>query len=228
MATPIAIAVSLVHKSRTARACLAAAPLDCYASLEPDPASILQGGEMIYYEGLAHARRKMSYLVGRYTAKQAVSAYLGVRPDALELVPGFFGQPVVTASAVQPPAVSLSHDSRTAVAIAFPEAYLIGLDIETLDSCGAGAVESVLSEREFRAATVGPFAAPVMRTVFWTAREALGKAIRCGCLSSRRYWKSRSRLLRRRWGKVASARCSPTSPRSDATRGSSMTRWYLS
>ena len=95
---------------------------------------LLGEAETAYFSTLASARRQVSYLLGRYAAKIALSTVL-VEPDlkAIEIERGVFEQPIVHCGRNGGWDVTISHTEDLAVALAYPAGHPMGIDLERID-----------------------------------------------------------------------------------------------
>lgn len=181
-------AVSLVrslrldlHAPRTglmqAALTLASAPL---AWLDAHRDSFLHGDEEALLTDRLHARRRHGLLLGRYAAKCALA---GLHPDldprAVAIRPGVLEQPVL--SGVLGLGISLSHAGPVAVAVAFPEACPMGIDLERIRPANVALLTGQTTPAERRLVAAGLDASEAERlTRLWCLKEALSKALRCG------------------------------------------------
>ena len=143
--------------------------------------SILHPSEMRSYTALPAARRQTSYLLGRYSAKKALSQLL-VLPDysQVEIAAGLFSQPVVQFPTTQAMEVSISHVDEFACALAFPSVLPMGVDLEWIDEQRTKIMKSQISADELAEFSRHGVAEPAACTVIWTAKEAVSKSLRCG------------------------------------------------
>lgn len=156
----------------------------CFAAIDAAPSDeFLSEREKELCRGFQFAAKKQGFLLGRLAAKRALGALLR-EPDLrrIEIGSGVYGQPLVQHPRAGPTEVSVSHSHGLAVALAFPAAYPMGIDLETVSAVSAG---SIIGELEASAAEQAWLAAAGVndRTaccVLWTAREALGKALKIG------------------------------------------------
>ncbi|MPT22091.1 MAG: 4-phosphopantetheinyl transferase family protein [Starkeya sp.] len=148
----------------------AAAPDD----LAPDEAALLT-------ERLAPARRQ-SLLAGRRAAKDALSL-LAPELDRrdIRVLPGLFGQPVVTMPGRANVQVTLAHAGAAALALAHPEACPMGVDLECFVPAHLGALREQTTAREREAVRVAmPDDEGQQLLLLWSLKEALSKALRTG------------------------------------------------
>ena len=175
------IPVILTANDQMFAASFTAVSLGDYSLAAKNLSLILHPGEMAYYNTLKHERRQKSYLMGRYACKKALGSYFN-EPNltAIEIVQGIFGQPSVRYLTREMPGVSISHDNSFAVAIAFPDTHPMAIDIETADEDKAEVIKSQLTEAEAEFTMSGILPEYLLCTLFWTAKEALSKLIKCG------------------------------------------------
>ena len=134
--------------------------------------------------GLSQCRsplRRLSYLSGRFAARQAVAAYFEGHPKTpFEITAGVFNQPIVRCERQEPPAVTISHAGEFAVAIAHDCGHVMGVDVEQTTSVDDELVETILTAAEQRLLAQVPDHSGALLTAAWTVKEALSKALRCG------------------------------------------------
>jgi 4'-phosphopantetheinyl transferase len=158
---------------------LASAPLGW---LDTHRAGFLHGDEEALLTDRLHARRRHGLLIGRYAAKCALAA---LRPDldprALAIRPGVLEQPVLSGARPENLGISLSHAGPVAIAVAFPEACPMGVDLEWIRPANVALLtrQTTAAERRLLADHLGgPEAERLTR--LWCLKEALSKALRCG------------------------------------------------
>lgn len=131
---------------------------------------------------LTFPKRKISYLLGRYCAKQALAQ---IHPTALKKIfvgEGIFNHPLLHGEVAKELQVSIAHTQEIGAALIFNEAQPMGIDIEPNDEQHSSTVESqlTLSEKDFLKhqwnSTFGINPYPWV----WTAKEALGKVLKTG------------------------------------------------
>ena len=179
----------------------------CVRRLEPLPEGLLDEGGHIWKRVLAHmilsraereafyklpaqGERREEWLMGRLAAKDAVRDYLQRHGSAalaaadVEILETASGKPVVRIAALPdlvPPALSLSHSQRWAVAVASDASVALGIDyqrpdrikVEHLVSGGFGASEqSLLATHEPERSQ--------QAIALWCAKEAAAKAAGTG------------------------------------------------
>ena len=152
--------------------------------------SWLAPAEAVYARGLAVPRRRAAWLAGRLAAKTAIAtlAPRATPPERTEILPAAGGEPVVRGAFSEsgsPIDVSIAHSHGLAAAVAFERRRTgaMGIDIE-----GRGqSIDDALVDFAFsieEAAAIGTPADEEGRQLcllrFWTAKEAVLKAVRRG------------------------------------------------
>jgi phosphopantetheinyl transferase len=134
-----------------------------------------------YYDNLKHEKRKKSYLIGRYSAKRAISVLTNV-DDLQEILiqPGVFNQPIISYKRSIDAQVSITHSGDFGAAVAFPEALPMGIDIEKIDPGKKDVMESQITNRE--KSLIKGMSGPdeKMLTLLWSAKESLSKVLKTG------------------------------------------------
>lgn len=177
------VPIKLISKRDTAIAYFSSVALKNYESILADANDFLHPTEIKYYLSLNYLKRQKSYMLGRYVCKQVLSHYL--KHDNLkeiEIVSGIFGQPVVRSLSNKIPGISLSHNDTHAIAVAFPEIFPISIDIETIDRGKIQIMQNIFTEKEIEFIKVSLIPDEILSTLFWTAKEALSKVIKCGLM----------------------------------------------
>ncbi len=150
-----------------------------------DMVNMLHSQEADYYHLLTFEKRKNSYLIGRYAAKQAISALTGENDDLRNILieRGVFSQPIALSGCGQNIQVSISHNDEMGAAVAFPEAHPMGIDIEKINAGRCGVLESQMTKAEIE--MVKEISSPYegMLMVLWTAKEALSKILKTGMIT---------------------------------------------
>jgi 4'-phosphopantetheinyl transferase len=143
-------------------------------------ATFLHPSEELLWRSLRYPLRQANYILGRRAAKAALGiCFPTVRPADIEIAHGVFGQPILRGTGIAGE-VSLAHSHGAAVGVACTEGHPIGVDVEWIDPERAAAVQTCVTPEEtvfWERAEMAPLEASF---VSWSAREALGKALRCG------------------------------------------------
>jgi phosphopantetheinyl transferase len=147
------------------------------------PEAFLCESELAAYGALRFPRKREGFLIGRLAAKRALAAMLS-EPDLrrIEIHSGAFGQPMVHHPRAGCTEVTLSHSHGLAVALAYPGAWPMGVDLETVSPASAGTIiaQLQLSPAEKAWLDAGLLDPDIACGVLWTAREALGKSMKIG------------------------------------------------
>jgi phosphopantetheinyl transferase len=145
--------------------------------------------ETAYFSTLVSARRQVSYLLGRYAAKIALSTVLA-EPDlkVIEIERGVFEQPIVHCGGNGGWDVTISHTEDQAVALAYPAGHPMGIDLERIDPRQSETILSQLSEREIGWLNVGSAEKLQFATALWAAKESLSKVLRTGLMANIRVY----------------------------------------
>ena len=133
-------------------------------------------------------KRRADWRLGRWTAKRAISAYLGVAIPAVEIRPAVSGAPEAWIDG-RPAAValSLSHSGSIGFcAVATPGTDL-GCDVEGVQPRSPGFLADYFtSEEQTLVAEAAPAQRDLFVTVLWSAKESVLKALHCGLRSDTR------------------------------------------
>jgi 4'-phosphopantetheinyl transferase len=176
-----AFALNLRRDEKPVAACFGFVRESAFAQVEKCAAGILSPAEAAGLERCRTPIRRLSYLAGRFAARQAVALYLRDQPDCrFDISSGVFNQPVVRCESSNVPGVTISHTRDVAVAIAHDAGHLIGVDVETIGAARALDMRAWLTGTEQRLVAVIPWDRATALTALWTAKEALSKALKCG------------------------------------------------
>jgi phosphopantetheinyl transferase len=145
--------------------------------------AILHADELQYFLPLPVVRRRVSYLLGRYAAKRALSAGLGNPAfTSINIVPGVFSNPIVCYPTGNPWQVSISHSDSLVCAIAFPTLHPMAVDVECVDPEKVPAMATQLSNTERAELVSQGMDVTTASTLLWTAKESLSKALCTGLM----------------------------------------------
>ncbi len=172
--------IDLVREHWEGRATLVWAPGDGYTELAASAHDMLGPREQDTLATFDHARRRTSYLLGRYAAKLALMRVTGITDGrAIDVVAGCFQQPIVVAPLDVPVGVSISHSATGACAVAFPDGHPMGIDVEEIvpDRVTTMRTQFAAGERDVIARCGDEMK---LSAAVWTAKEALSKVLRCG------------------------------------------------
>lgn len=127
---------------------------------------------------LAIERRREDWRLGRYTAKLAISAWLGVESGRVEVLAGPSGAPVGHLDGGPAEVeLSISHRAGRALAVVASPGTPVGCDLELVEPRSSAFVEEWLapSERALVRSARGD-EQPFLANVLWSAKEASTKA----------------------------------------------------
>lgn len=173
--------LSLIRPENIFKAILCCSGRIDYEGLIPH----LHPQERDYFETLKFEKRIKRYLMGRYVAKQAVSALTGEKDLSNILIQsGIFTQPIVVSNQ-QNIQVSITHSDNFAAALAFPEVHPMGIDLEKINLNQNEVLESQMTEAEKERIRFLSFSYSyeTLLTLLWTAKEALSKALKTGLMT---------------------------------------------
>ncbi len=152
----------------------------------PDRDGWLGERERIVLAAMRFRPRRDSWRLGRWTAKLALSAWLGTSPERIEVLAAADGAPAVWlghAGEPLPLSLSLSHRAGRAIALVADAPTAVGCDLELLERRSDAFVLEWLSppERRFVAACERERCHPALAAnLVWTAKEAAAKVRRGG------------------------------------------------
>ena len=144
----------------------------------------LSPNELACLEQLRFEARRRSWLLGRYSAKEALAGFLG-RADRteVEVKSGVFQQPVVVGLATQNAQVSLSHCANLGVAVAFGEEHPLAVDVEEVNAERVVTMQSQMTAAERSMLVTLPGESSALAALAWTAKEALSKVLKTGLMT---------------------------------------------
>lgn len=132
--------------------------------------------------GLRVAKRRGDWRLGRWTAKGAVAAALGIPAAEVQVRAATDGAPeAFHDGAPLPVTLSISHRAGRAVCVVAAPAMPVGCDLELVEPRAAGFAADWFTGSE--CALVEAAAAPErdrVVTMVWSAKESALKALRCG------------------------------------------------
>jgi 4'-phosphopantetheinyl transferase len=141
----------------------------------------LTTSERVVLAGLAVAKRRADWRLGRWTAKSLFVAALGVPVQRVEVRAAADGAPdAFVDGAALGWSLSLSHRDGVAVAAIAPGPTRVGIDLETLETRSDAFVREWLSaDEQATLASDGP-ARDRQVLCCWTGKEASAKVLREG------------------------------------------------
>jgi 4'-phosphopantetheinyl transferase len=136
---------------------------------------------------LRFAQRRADWLLGRWTAKQAVAACLSLPPDfqcleKIEVRPAPSGAPeIFISNNWAPVTISLSHRSGRAVSAVAPSRGALGCDLEIVEPRSDAFIDDYFArEEQGLVARAAPQDRPWLVTLLWSAKESALKTLRAG------------------------------------------------
>jgi 4'-phosphopantetheinyl transferase len=152
-----------------------------YNNLYAARTDYLHSKELYFFENLQHPLRQKTYLLGRYSAKQAIADYVGIYDKAsMYIENGVFEQPVLHLPLQKSIQVSISHTNTWGGAIVFPEVHPMAIDLETICISKIDIIHTQLTETEKKLVTLSFEKEEYFLMLLWTAKEALSKVLKCG------------------------------------------------
>ena len=144
----------------------------------------LSPGEAAHLSGMRFSKRRAEWRLGRWTAKQAVSAYLKLSdcPEALsaiEIRPAANGAPLAFLGyRPAPVTISLSHRSDRAACAIAPAGIALGCDLELIETRSKAFLADYFTVDEQHSVTQAPEADRArLLTLLWSAKESALKAL---------------------------------------------------
>lgn len=153
----------------------------------PSETSWLHPNEREKLAELRFEKRRRDWLLGRWTSKQLLHAFLanrGTAPElaAIEVFALGSGAPSVRVSGVEPGiSISLSHSHGVGLAVAATGATRIGCDIEQINPAVLGFLRDYLTASEWDLVEARPLELrATTATLLWSAKESAMKALQEG------------------------------------------------
>jgi len=141
----------------------------------------LHPSELAVYQRFPAAKRKLSYLLGRLTAKHAVAALYTITDlPAIQINSGVFEFPIVSHPQIHQVQVSITHSANLGLAIAFPEAHPMAVDFEQIRPENIETLETAITPAEKKLLQAAGINNVNGYTTLWTAKEALSKILKTG------------------------------------------------
>jgi 4'-phosphopantetheinyl transferase len=141
--------------------------------------------ETHHLDTLRFPKRRDDWLLGRWTAKRAVGAWLGMRPaplEEIEIRSAASGAPeVYLMDRPAPIAISLSHRAGLAACAVAPPGVALGCDLEIAEPRDAAFIADYFTAKEQAWIEQAPAEErPRLAALFWSAKESALKALRTG------------------------------------------------
>ncbi|WP_165571880.1 4'-phosphopantetheinyl transferase family protein [Chryseobacterium sp. JM1] len=146
--------------------------------------SFLHEKELIFFDTLKLPEVQKSYLLGRYAAKMALSTFMDdIVPTDVWVGRGIFQQPVLYLAEGGNIQLSISHTTEVAIALIFPEAHPMGVDVEAFKAGQTEAIEGIITPNERKKLPLMEVDMDHGLTVLWTIKEALSKVLKTGLMT---------------------------------------------
>ncbi len=145
----------------------------------------LSSAERLILNSFQVAKRRSDWRLGRWTAKRAISAYLGwskeqLRDIEIRSLPS--GAPVATVPGrAVAPEISISHSSNICMCVVGAPGIWIGCDIEKLEIRSQSFIDTFFTPDE--GATLQPLSTnekTTLANVIWSTKESYLKSTRAG------------------------------------------------
>jgi len=153
----------------------------------PSPTDWLSAGELGRLACMRVPKRRQDWLLGRWTAKQAVAAFLGSPCDpaalaSIEILPAESGSPqAYLATKSAPVSISLSHRNGRAACAVAGSGVGIGCDLEVVEPrCDAFVSDYFTPQEQELVARVSPANRFRLLALLWSAKESALKKLRTG------------------------------------------------
>jgi 4'-phosphopantetheinyl transferase len=143
--------------------------------------------ELAHFGSMRIPKRRKDWRLGRWTAKHAVAAYLGLPADtsalaAIEIRATPSGAPeAFLDGSAAPVSISLSHREGRAVCAVGPAETVLGCDLEVVEPRPGAFVSDYFTHREQQLVTQAPPGEPLfIVALLWSAKESMLKALHEG------------------------------------------------
>jgi 4'-phosphopantetheinyl transferase len=127
-------------------------------------------------------RRRADWRLGRWTAKCAVGAWLGIEPERVAALRAPDGAPEAWLDGSPlPVSLSISHRAGHALAVVGPASTAVGCDLEVIEPRSGAFVREWLAPAEQRLVAEDPVQGQtLLANAIWGAKEAATKVLREG------------------------------------------------
>ncbi|ASK28892.1 4'-phosphopantetheinyl transferase [Chryseobacterium sp. T16E-39] len=146
--------------------------------------SFLHEKELNFFDTLKLNKVQHSYLLGRYAAKMALSAFMNdvIITDA-RIESGIFQQPVLYLAEAGNVQLSISHTTEMGIAVVFPEGHPMGVDVEAINAEQIDTIKGIITSSEKHKLHLIDTDASKSLTILWTIKEALSKVLKTGLMT---------------------------------------------
>jgi 4'-phosphopantetheinyl transferase len=147
----------------------------------------LSYNERVCFNAFRFAKRRADWRLGRWTAKQALAAYLDVPVEYttlsyIEILAAPSGAPkVFLANEPADISISLSHSAGTAACAVAPSDSVLGCDLEKVEPRSHAFMADYLTNQEQAFIACSPIVErPRLVNLIWSAKESALKALQTG------------------------------------------------
>lgn len=139
--------------------------------------------ELRFLQTLRFEKRRNDWLLGRWTAKQALLSFfeskcIAINPHSIAILKGSTGAPeMVFESSVPPCSLSISHRDGHAIAAVAPGVVAIGCDLEVIEPRSEAFLSDYFLESELAFLSGIPLdQKDLYANLFWCVKESVMKA----------------------------------------------------
>jgi 4'-phosphopantetheinyl transferase len=149
----------------------------------PSDINWLSEGEKTVFAGRRFPKRRNDWLLGRWTAKQAICTFLksSASKQSLEIRAAEDGAPEAFWSG-QPAgiSISISHSRSRSLCAVAPQDLMIGCDLEWIEPREGNFAETYFTPEEQALVQQTPVKESIVINLIWSAKEAALKALHTG------------------------------------------------
>ncbi|AMP97928.1 4'-phosphopantetheinyl transferase [Pedobacter cryoconitis] len=158
------------------------------SELKDNRYSFLHPNELNFFAAFKFERAQHSYLLGRFAAKSAWSAFAENFAEnnvmtAVEVTAGIFQQPVLYLPDGGNVQLSIAHTEKIGMAIVYPEGHPMGIDVELINPEQSETIREVVGLREQGKLHLIHSDVHKSLTLLWTIKEALSKVLKTGLMT---------------------------------------------
>lgn len=136
--------------------------------------------EVDHINSIKFEKSRCNYILGRACGKIAIkNLEPKITLNEIYISNGILGKPIIKGNVATDYDVSISHSHMYGAAVVYEKEFPVAIDIEALNGKCTKAIYSILSEKEISMISKMDNE-EVVSTVFWTAKEALGKILGIG------------------------------------------------
>lgn len=155
------------------------------SQIEASIIPFFDAGELEFIKNIKYDKKRYDFILSRLSAKLAVSKWdPGQCINKIQISNGYFSQPLIKCNNLSNNSLSITHCDDIGITVTFPSDYLVGIDIEKVQDRVLRALKNQLTNRETELLLENFSNRIHAATIFWTAKEALSKALRIGFTSA--------------------------------------------